>query len=53
MYNILYTDKNKINHNFFTLAKNAIEAKILFARVIGNNKIIKIVEILNENNNYK
>lgn len=41
MYNIQYT-KDNILHNFFTLANNSNDAKMKFARVIGDITKFKI-----------
>lgn len=49
MYNIFklqYSDKNFIGHQFFTMAKNSKDAKIIFGKYIGvNTKILKTEQL--------
>jgi hypothetical protein len=49
MYNIFklqYTDKNFIGHQFFTMAKNSNDAKIIFGKYLGvNTKISKTTQL--------
>lgn len=46
VFNLQYTDKNFIGHQFFTMAKNSKDAKIIFGKYLGvNTKILKTTQL--------